>query len=275
MSGRRWLRAALLSLPLAAGPALALPPCEPDRPLNLVAVQFGEGSAKVPGTFKLRRKGANDAPISVSDKEGDGTWTGQVDDRAVVGGKQEMVPDFQISGYTVQPVPQRSGNRIIHGVCYATFVFQLHKEVWRLEVSPTPETCCSFAFQRNGQGEYTSSNSKKPDWKVVGDLRTDGEFVDLKLYEIDDGGSFYLFHLSIDSPSDLKPLSGAEIAQKILYARTLGRKRGDEIKANDPYLPIAKSYQIGRGAISSEIASQIIEPKLKGLKLRDLLEDNP
>lgn len=272
MSAKRWLRAALLSLPLVTGPALASPPCEPDRPLNLVAVQFGEGAAKVPWTFKLKRKGANEAPISVSDK-GDGTWTGQVNDYAVVGGNQEMVPDFQIPGYAVQAVPQRSGNRVIQGVCYATFVFKLVKELWRLEVSPNPETC-PFAFQRNGRGEYTLRNSGRADWKVVGDLKADHETIDLKLYEVDNGKSVFLFHLGIAGPGDLKSFTRNEITQRILFARTLGRKPGDEIKEDDPYLAIAKSYQIGGGAISSELASELIEPILKGLELRDLLEDN-
>jgi len=265
----------LFLLPLTAQPAMAQGGCTQDKVVNLVAVQFASGKEKVPQTFTLTSTSNANLKITVNDR-GDGFWTCEPC-TALVGREQEMKIEFKIPGYSVDPV--RGVNRMLGGGCYAVFSFKPGKANWTLEVIPNPGTF-PFKFQRSTGGSYElrSPNMPNPkDWRVIKDLSVDDK-INLKIYEIRHNKTIYLFDLDDVTSKKIPSLTQDDISERILGERTkywFGTRQNDDLAPDDPYLEIAKSNRVGAGDISTNFARMLIKAELKGLELKDKLEDNP
>jgi len=262
----------LLLLSLTAQPVAAQGGCTQDKVVNLVAVKFLSGGQKIPPAFTLTSTGNANLKITVNDR-GDGIWTCEPC-KALVGREQEMKPDLKIPGYSINPV--RGMNRILGGGCYAVFSFKLDKVGWALEVIPNPVTF-PFKFQKSSGGSYELRSPSMKDWRVVNGL-TIQDKINLKIYEIRNNKAIYLFELPGVDPKNIFSLTPDEISERILGDRTtywFGTRQNDDLAPDDPYLEIAKSNRIGANEISAKIARMLIKAELKGLELKDKLEDNP
>jgi hypothetical protein len=269
MKGIQWISAVLLLLPFTAQPMAAQGGCKPDKVVNLVAVQFVTGKERIPPAFTLTSTSNPRLQITVSD-QGDGTWTCPLR-QGLVGREQELKPDLKIPGYSIKSV--RGTNRMLGGGCYAFFKFKVEKVAWALEVTPNPRTF-PFKFQKNS-GDYEPRSPDMKDWQVVKGLTMDDR-INLKIYEIRRNKPLYLFDLDGVSPKEIASLTQDEISERILEARRrhwLGTQN-DDLDPEDPYLEIAKGNNVGANAISANLARMLIKAELKGLELKDKLEEN-
>ena len=258
----------LLLLLFTSQPVVAQGGCPPDKVENLVAVQFVSGKQKVPQYFTLKNTGSPSLRIPVSDR-GDGYWTCE-SCPALVGREHVLKPDFDIPGYSIAPV--QGINRMLGGGCYAVFTFKVNKVAWALEVIPNPPIF-PFRYQKNG-GAYQLRSPGAADWQVIRGLALDDK-INLKIYEIYQNKAIYLFSLPV-SQTKIPSLTEDDIAGRILQERTnywIGSGPKDDLDPNDPYLQTAKEYQVGSNPISGNLAKILIKAALKGLELKDKMED--